>query len=356
MSEKSTLLTRRSRSDFNRSSEFEWADYEDDELLNVRMCDLGVRLQGSVIEGRIERLYGELEARGIHFRPHCWVSEEWFSPDGIHGIAVPFYLLHPRLARLEEQQMLEVEGGAEEACMRILRHEAGHTIDTAYRLSRRRQWQQLFGKRSEPYPENYQQRPYSSSYVHHFDMWYAQSHPAEDFAETFAVWLKPRSGWRRRYKDWPALKKLLYVDELMQEIGSTRPQLSSRQQVDQLKSLKKTLGDHYAARRQFYGIGENTFYDNELLRLFCDSAHHLTKPTAASFLRQNLTEFRRHIADWTGQYRYTVDEILRDIIRRCDELDLRVDRPAVQVKQDALVMLTVQIMNYLHDGHHKVAL
>ena len=351
MTEKTKTRSRRTT-----PSKSNWVSYDDEKLLDVRMSDLKVCLQGSVLESRIDRLYGELQARGIDFRPHCWVSEEWFSPDGIPGIAVPFYLLHPRLARLEESQMLEVEGGAEEACMRILRHEAGHTIDTAYRLSRRRKWQELFGKRSAPYPEHYQPRPYSRSYVHHFDMWYAQSHPAEDFAETFAVWLKPRSGWKRRYKHWPALKKLQYVDELMQEIGHTRPPISSRQQIAPIKSLKKTLREHYAERRRFYGIGQNTFYDNELLRLFSDSPRNHNKPSAASFLRQHRTEFRRHIADWTGQFRYTVDEILKDIIRRCHELNLRVDRSPEVVRQDALVMLTVQIMNYLHDGHHKVAL
>ncbi|MCA9064260.1 MAG: putative zinc-binding metallopeptidase [Planctomycetaceae bacterium] len=336
--------------------EFEWASYDDETLLEVRLCDLGVRIAGTTIESRIERLYGELEARGIHFRPHCWVSDEWFSPDGIPGIAIPFYLLHPRLARLEERQMLEIEGGPEESCMRILRHEAGHTIDTAFRLSRRRRWQELFGKRSAPYPKNYQPRPYSRSYVHHFDMWYAQSHPAEDFAETFAVWLKPRSGWRRRYEGWPALKKLLYVDELMTETGPTRPQIQCRRQVDPLKSLRKTLREHYTARRQYYGIGQNSFYDNELLRLFSESPQHQNKASAASFLRRHRAELRRHIADWTGQYQYTVDEILGEIIQRCRELNLRVDRAPSRVKQDALVMLTVQIMNYLHDGHHKVVL
>ena len=48
--------------------------------------------------------------------------------------------------------------------------------------------------------------------------WYAQSHPIEDFAETFAVWLRPGSRWRSRYADWPALRKLEYVDALMQEV------------------------------------------------------------------------------------------------------------------------------------------
>ena len=111
--------------------------------------------------------------------------------------------------------MLEVEGGTPEWCMKILRHEAGHAIDNAYKLRQRRRRQQIFGPSYMQYPEYYTPKPYSKSFVLHLDSWYAQSHPDEDFAETFAVWLNPDSDWRARYADWPALKKLEYMDALM---------------------------------------------------------------------------------------------------------------------------------------------
>ena len=333
-----------------------WCQLSDEELLDVRMNQLNVRMEGTALEGRIARLHAELESRNLRFRPHFWLSDEWFSPDGVPGIAVPFYLAHPRLARLENTMMLEVEGSTEDSCMRILRHETGHTIETAYRLYRRRKWQEVFGKRSQPYPDYYQPRPYSRNFVHHLDMWYAQSHPCEDFAETFAVWLKPRSRWRTQYEGWPALKKLQYVDELMQEIGETRPLVTSRQHVYPLKSLRQTLRMHYDKRRSHYGIEGSNFNDSELRKLFSDSPEHSRRVPAGSFLRQHRVEFRRYLADWTGQYQYTIDEILSEIIRRCEELDLRLDRPPAQVRRDALVMLTVQVMNYLHNGNHQVAL
>ena len=144
-----------------------------------------------------------------------WLSEEWFSPDGVPGIAVPFYLAHPRLERLERRMMRNVEGGSAESAMRILRHEAGHAIDTAYRLRRRKRWREVFGPASLPYPDTYKARPGSRRYVQHLGEWYAQSHPCEDFAETFAVWLKPNSSWRRTYAQWPAFHKLEFVDELL---------------------------------------------------------------------------------------------------------------------------------------------
>lgn len=333
-----------------------WCKLPDEELLDFRMNQLNIRIEGSVLDSRIQRLYAEMEARNLRFRPHFWLADEWFSPDGVPGIAIPFYLAHPRLARLENRMMMEVEGGSEESCMRILRHETGHTIETAYRLSRRRKWQEIFGKRSEPYPDFYQPRPYSKNFVHHLDMWYAQSHPCEDFAETFAVWLKPRSRWKVQYEGWPALKKLQYVDELMEEIGLMRPVVSSKQHLYPLKSLRKTLREHYQARRTHYGIEGKSFDDAELRKLFSDSPEHARRLPAASFLRQNRVEFRKYLAAWTGQYRYTIDEVLSEIIRRCEELNLRLDRPRSQVRRDALVMLTVLVMNYLHNGHHQVAL
>lgn len=333
-----------------------WVDLKDEELLKLRLCDLGLRLEGTELAKRVERLYEELQMRNLDFRPHCWLSEEWFSPDGIPGIAIPFYLAHPRLMRLEKRQMLEVEGGTEEWCMRILRHEAGHAIDNAFGLHRRRQWRENFGKYTQPYPETYQAKPYSKSFVLHLDPWYAQSHPAEDFAETFAVWLKPRSRWRSRYEGWPARKKLEYVDGLMTEIAGCKPQVRSRRRVDQVRKIKKTLGDHYAEKRARYQVGLPNLYDAELRRLFSDAAEHRRKPSAAAFLRRIRPELRRVIARWTGQYQYVIDQILAEMIERSRQLNLRVNRSERQVKQDALCMVTAQTMNYLQGGHHRFVL
>ena len=334
----------------------EWAALGDEELLDIRICDLRLRIQGTPLERHIERLYEELEVRRLRFRPHCWLSDEWFSPDGIPGIGIPFYLAHPRLGRLERKQVLEVEGGTKEWCMRILRHEAGHAIDTAYRLHRRRSWRETFGKYSQPYPDYYHPKPYSKSYVQHLDQWYAQSHPAEDFAETFAVWLKPRSGWRAHYHGWPALKKLEYVDQMIAGIRDSKPQVVSRRHEAPLRTIRKTLRKHYEQKRAHYGIDYPNFHDRDLRRLFCDAPEQGRSSSAAAFLRRIGPELRRAVAQWTGEYQYTINQVLEEMIERCRELNLRLDRPKEQVKRDTLVMLTVQTMNYLHGGHHRVAL
>ena len=181
----------------------------------VRLKDLKLTIAGTWLEDCLATLHDELAQVGLRVRPHAWISSEWFSPDNTPGIGIPFYLAHPRLTRLESKMILDVEGGTWRECMAILRHEAGHVVQHAYGLARRRAWQRLFGPSSQRYPRYYRPNPASRNFVQHLRLWYAQSHPDEDFAETFAVWLRPRSNWRTRYAGWPALKKLEYVDELM---------------------------------------------------------------------------------------------------------------------------------------------
>jgi len=338
------------------SPEPPWADWSDEKLLDLKMRDLDVRIEGTELEARIQQLYGELEDRGLSFRPHFWLADDWFTPDNIPGIAIPFYMAHPRLARLELNQMLEVEGGTPEWCMRILRHEAGHAIENAYVLRRRRHRQQLFGKSSEEYPDYYTPKPYSKSFVLHLDTWYAQSHPDEDFAETFAVWLNPDSHWRERYAGWPALKKIEYVDELMREIAGKKQPVITRVCVDPLSRLRKTLRKHYKQKREHYGLEYPDFYDRDLRRLFSNAPEFARNMTAARFLNRIRKEVRRKVADWTGGYQYTIDQVLEDMIERCRELNLRLIGPEDKTKLDFTVLLTVQTMNYLHSGRHRVAL
>ncbi len=329
---------------------------KDDELLDLRICDLGVSIPGTMLEERIEQLYWELEARGIAFRPHFWLSNDWFSPDGVPGVAIPFYLADRRLMRLERKQLLEVEGGTHEWCMKILRHEAGHAIDTAYRLRRKRGYREHFGLVSQPYPEYYQPKPYSKRYVLHLDAWYAQAHPVEDFAETFAVWLKPRSTWRSQYKGWPALKKLEFVQSTMEDIADAKPKVTSREHVDPVRSMRITLREHYQKKRDHYGVDHPHFYDRDLMRLFSNESAHQNNPAASVFLNRHRRELRKSVADGTGEYQYTIDQVLADTICRCRELKLRLRGSEEQARVDAIVMLTVQTMNYLHGGHHRIAM
>lgn len=337
-------------------SRFSWESIPDKELLDWRLCDLGLTVEGSWLEEPIAQVLAELEARQLKVRPHFWLSEEWFSPADVPGIAIPFYLAHPRLLRLERKFMLEVEGGSIPWCLKILRHELGHVIQHAYQVQRRRRWQALFGKSSKQYPEYYRPHPRSKRYVLHLDRWYAQAHPDEDFAETFAVWFQPGGSWRKRYRKWPALKKLEYVDELMGELAGAKPTISTRATVDSLGKLRKTLRQFYDEKCDRYSVSYPRIYDRELKRVFSDDPEHKAWETAGMFLRRNRAEIRKVVSRWTGEYQFTLDQVLKDIMVRCKELGLRAVGSERRLKLDFSIFLTVQTMNCLFTGREWHAL
>jgi len=333
----------------------DWPEFGDEQLLDVRLADLPVHIEGTLAE-RIAQLREELADRGLRLPIHFYLGEEWFTPDGATSIAIPFYLAHPRLEKLEESQMFEVEGGEHEWAMRILRHEAGHALDNAFRLRLKRQRRDIFGNPSTPYPEFYTPRPHSKSFVLHLDSWYAQSHPDEDFAETFAVWLTPNSEWRVRYAGWPALKKLEYMDSLMKSLRGKDPRLDNAVEIDSLPKQRMTLRQHYRTKRKHYGVDYPNFYDRDLRRIFSDAPEFAGNLTAAQFIARFRRPVRRIVANWTGIFQYTIDQVLEDMVARCRELRLRLAVPEDVARQEFTVLLTVQAMNYLHSGGHRLFL
>ncbi|GAB5561527.1 MAG: putative zinc-binding metallopeptidase [Synoicihabitans sp.] len=333
-----------------------WQSCSDERLMTLRLCDLGLKTAGTPIEHRMQRLYGELEAAGLRFRPHYWLSQEWFTPDGVPGIAAPFYLAHPRLAAIERRLMLVAEGQAEAECMKILRHEAGHAIDNAYRLHRRKGWREIFGSFTEPYPESYRPRPADHNYVQHLGAWYAQAHPAEDFAETFAVWLTPGSAWRRRFKGWGALRKLEYMDELMREIGPEVAPVRTRRQVEPLREVKVTLQQHYDRKRDHYAIEWPGHYDEALRSIFTVSATTTRRPAAAVWLRHHRRDLSRVVAEATGLSAYSINQLLQIMIERSRALHLRLRVAPRATREKLLLMLTVNTMRVAHRRNLSIAL
>ena len=313
-----------SRTAASRNARHAWETLSDDQLLSLRFCDLKLSIRGTDLEDAIQRLYGELAQRGIRFRPHCWLAQEWFSPDGIPGIAIPFYLAHRRLMSIERRFMREVEGGNRNWLMRILRHEAGHAIDSAYRLRRRSRWRNVFGPASLPYPDTYRPRPGSRRFVQHLGAWYAQAHPTEDFAETFAVWLKPRSPWRREYRGWPAHAKLEFIDALAGEIGRTKPLVSVRTTIEAVSQDKRTLREHYEHKLAHYRMPRRSGADELLLKVFTTAPRHRGHLKASTLLRELRLPLRQQILRSGAFSEYLLHQVLRLMIERCEALDLYV--------------------------------
>lgn len=333
------MKTARKRS--GRGETARWADLPEEDLLELPVKSLKVRLEGTWAADCLRDVNAELKAKGILLKMHGWLSDEWFSPTETPGVAFPFYLAHPRLMRLERKMMLEVEGGTRRECMQLLRHEAGHVVEYAFGLHKRKRFQRLFGRANARYPNRYKADPSSKKYVQHLRRWYAQCHPDEDFAETFAVWLTPRSGWKKRYAEWPkALEKLEYIDELMAEIAGEKPLPQKRYEVDPLVKLSGTLADHYAAKRKRYAVETPTVFDRELRKMFLADVRKPNAPHASSIIRNNRGKIIRAVAKRTGEFPLALDAAIDDMIARAKALKLRSPRAETIVRAEITAMLS----------------
>ena len=326
--------------------QFEHAPPEARQLLPVRIRDLGLSLEHSPVAELVRRLYSELEAKGLHhFRPTVYLSDEWGSPTGEPVIGIPFYLGDPRIANLEDA-INDVEG--EREIMMYLRHEAGHAFNHAYELYRTDEWRSLFGSSRKPYRDDYPFVPFSRDFVRYIPGWYAQKHPDEDFAETFAVWLDPESRWKRRYSGWGALKKLQYVDRIARELGDTPPVRPVGKTDITAEEMEQTVEEFY---REFH-VDESPMVadlalDADLLDIFPNRSDDDERAAAAL-----LKEYRRIIIDkvnyWTGVRRTLVRTLVIAIEKRLDELDVVVVKERTRQQMlDLTVYITTLAMTFL---------
>ncbi len=333
-----------------------WAKWPKEKLLDARICDLALRIKGSPVEPRIKQLLQELKTRGFIFRPHFWLSDEWYSPDSVPGVAIPFYLVNPRLRRLEKDFILEVEGGTKDWCMKLLRHETAHALLNAYQLDKKRDWRNKFGRPDSPYPDSYLPKPYSKRYVHHLPHWYAQSHPHEDWAETFSVWLKPNSNWRQHYQGWPALHKLEYVDSLMQQIKEKSAKLRNKRLTLPVEKIRITLRAHYENKLKRYAGDNPNFFNQELRCLFPETADQQHDEKASQYIRRARNEINDVVSRWTSEYKYRVNEVLEEMIKRCDKLKLKVTRNDEEIKPEIISYVTTLVMHKIQRGGFHISL
>lgn len=292
------------------------------ELLQTRICDLPIALdEHPLIKARIRKLNQELRGHHIRFRPHIWISDDWFSPDGHPGFAIPFYLFHPKLVRLEKRFMGFAEGTNQKDFMRLLRHETGHAIDNAYGLRKNKRRQQLFGLTKQKYPHYYSPNHKSTDYVLHLSDHYAQSHPDEDWAETFAVWLTPDSKWRKAYLGTKAYQKLMLVDEILEAKRGKLPNCIHRRKIDHFKSLTITVGDYYKQKMQKYSFRKTSFIQPDLEKYLF--TRERKNQTAVQFLKRNQKLLIPTIAKETKYSDYTIHGVYQEIIDLCRQKSLK---------------------------------
>jgi hypothetical protein len=331
----------------------DWVNLGDEDLLEKKISHLGLKLEGTEWQSLVQQLYDELSQKGLVFHPPCHVGDEWFVPVGIPAIFVPFFLVHERLRKLERKMVLEVEGETPDWFMKLMRHEAAHAYSYAYQLYKRKKWQQTFGLASTEESEFYRPRPYSRSYVVHLDDWYAQSHPDEDFAESFAVWLTPGLDWRERYKGWKAAQKLEYLDELMRSLAGKPPIHQPEYRPADYDCLNIKLKTYYARKRKLYEVSYPDFYDNDLKQLFAAGPEVVHRLKASAWLRQRRRHLMNSVCLWTNEKKFRVQKLLNRLIERCDQLDLYINADDAEIHLQVSAYVTTLVMNYLFTGKFK---
>lgn len=320
---------------------------EREALLQARIKDLRLHLKGTALERHIHQLYAELETKGISFHPECYLSDQWGCPSGVPVIGLPFYLADPRLHSLEAE--LGGEAETEREILMYLRHEAGHAFNYAYRLYDTDEWRKIFGDYSKPYHDDYKPRPFSRKYVVHISGWYAQKHPDEDFAETFAVWLTPGLDWAKRYAGWGAMKKLQYVDEIIKRVGRTPPLVQLAERDLDVEDMEETVLDHYRQRQleERVELSLREHLDQDLLGLF--EPPDAAPASAETLVRAERQSLIQSVSQYSGVGSPVVRALVDHLLERAAALRLTIHLDKTREYLTKLTSLvTALAMNYLY--------
>src|SRR5579862_214765 len=329
-------------------AEVEPARPELQEILNKPIRDLGLKIEGSPLERLVLQLYRELESKKLmKFRPPVYLTDEWGCPSGEPIIGIPFYLAHAQLSQLEKETN-DLEDAKE--IMMILRHEAGHAFNYAYKLHRTPEWKQLFGPFRRPYHDNYRPVLFSKNHVRYLPGWYGQKHPDEDFAETFAVWLTPRSGWKKRYRGWGAMAKLRYMDRIAKKLGNVEPVRRHGHTDITVDEMQTTVADFYRQSSNGIPIVELA-PDSDLMDIFNAPKRKKSAVPAQEFLRDHRKLLVDKIAYWSPAQRPLIKKLVEAIEQRAGELNLRAD-PARQAEHlaEIAVYASTLVSNYVNKG------
>jgi hypothetical protein len=340
-------------------------NYEDNweteryELLNTRVCDLQLNLEDTSLYRCIQKLYDELQRKQIQFKPRYYFTcggDEWGCPDRVPIIGIPFHLADNRLIRIEREMGYTTYDYRD--LMFLLRHETGHAINYAFELYNGADWKEVFGDFNKTYPTNFKFKfnPFSRNYVKSQGdpKYYAQAHPDEDFAETFAVWLTPRSNWRNTYRKWPSIKKLELVDRLISQVRNRKPTVLTGPLDSPYRSMRYTLIEYYGEDLDNYKNKALGIYDEDLRRIFgtCHNGSRRYVP-AKDLIRKNRRFLVSTISGWTGAREKAVAPVIIKFFRRCRDLNLLFASGEEGYCLASVAALgTTVVMNYIHTGRY----
>jgi hypothetical protein len=321
-------------------------------FLTTKICDLDLDMDES-LGHCFKKLKRELQSHQVLLWPDFYFGNEWGCVNKKISISIPFYYASPELRELEGDVPMNEE------TVKTLRHETGHAINYAYRLWQRKDWKELFGDFNKKYRDGYLYRvnPWSKSYVRHLhymgDPHYAQKHPDEDWAETFAIWLDPRSHWEKKYRNWPnAREKLAYVDRLMEEISGEQPPCTRVKREGEYRAIEETVSEWWGLDGEMLDQ-ELQEYLNDMNELFIMPANGRRKLLPAwKLIRKYARLLTEQVSQWIlGSNQHTVRKSLRrwEAICRNESLGY-----LPEDEERKLIELTTLLTYHVVDGVHQL--
>jgi hypothetical protein len=335
-------------------------------LLSTRICDLPLQPEGVLAEC-IEQVTAEMHDRGVSFVPSYYLGDDDFwTSDRAISVNVPWYLANSELWQLVNDHLFEY---SRSEVLMYLRHETGHALNYAFELWRRKDWIQTFGDFRRPYRDVYNPNPWSRDYVrylHRAGMYhYAQKHPDEDWAESFAVWLDPASRWRRRYRDWQvAFAKLEYVDRLVELEGACKGTPSNSRLGLRLPytEIKETVAEYFDIDHAV--DPDLAEYRRDLLEIFPRRGPRArgrapamgktqNAQSAARFIQQHQRLLVNKLSGWIGNSdRRVIEKFLRQMQALCTYEHLVVPDNR---RNEKIVDLTIVATWHVVDGIHRLS-
>ncbi len=299
------------------------------ELLLTPLNRLGLTLDACPLKEAVRIVRADMKRVGLNkLQPHFYLSTGYGTVAGTTSIALGFYDCHPLLNDLNA----EFRGFrySFDDVVNILRHEVGHAFSYAYKLYRRKDFRVMFNVKGNyfntyPVTDRYVQRanPWSRDYVNPNGDYYAQKHPDDDFAETFGVWLQPRTNWRRIYKRYPgALRKLHFVEQIVHELRRTDPVIDQRPMPwDPLEEYSETVAQFFRARSlRKYRRKATGFIDPDLLELFWQTPaprdnrrRERDYVHADNFIRKHKRDIVLQVSRWVS----TDELVVKDLLDKC---------------------------------------
>jgi hypothetical protein len=326
--------------------------------------DLGLTIAGTRLEPILAEFRRELGRVGLGgLDPEFYLASEWGVPFPSLSVAIPFYLARPDLTAQHAERTGLVEGATRADILRYLRHEMGHVVNYAYRLYEREDWSAAFGPFARPYPEEYAPHPFSRAFVRHLPGWYAQKHPDEDWAETFAVWMTPGRDWRAEYADWPqALAKLDLCDRLVKEFAGTPARLEAPEdesaEDDEFDEFGMSLEDYYGHDEEMPNLPG---LDGALRAAFEDAAPDRDtdgdgvpdQVPVSQLVKRVEHELVANVFRWTGHFPERTLPLVRLIARRADALhQVYPAGREVPATVALTALVTALAMNHVYKGDY----